>query len=111
MKALRYSAVSPRRQRLIRICQALHFGVLRGIRVENGDPILENGSMLSEERLDLPEQQRPEILLEDFALPQEWRRLFARFDAIQNGSIERIEVRAGIPRRVIFESRMSEIRP
>jgi hypothetical protein len=111
MKTLRYSAVSPRRQQLIRICQALNFGALCDIRIESADPVLEGGSIVSEERLDLPDEPRPEIRLDDFNLCQEWRRLLTRFDAIQNGSIECIEVRAGIPRRVIFESLISGIRP
>jgi len=57
------------------------------------------GSVLLEERLDLPDEPRPEIRLGDFGLSREWQRLFAPFDVIQNGSIERLEVLAGIPRR------------
>jgi hypothetical protein len=33
----------------------------------------------------------------------------ARLDEIRDGRIERIEVRGGIPRRVVFESRISEL--
>ena len=66
--------------------------------------------MFVEERLDLPEETRPEIRLDDFKLSQEWRRLLTRFDAIQNGKINRLEVRSGIPRRVIIESAVPEAR-
>jgi hypothetical protein len=109
-KALRFSAVSPRRQQLIRICQALHFGFIRGIRVQGGEPCLEAAVLVADERLDIPEEVRPEIRLDDFNLSQEWRRLLVRFDQIQDGAIERIEVRAGIPRRVLFESQVPEAR-
>jgi hypothetical protein len=111
MKTLSLSGVSLRRQQLIRICQALNFGTIRGASLQNGDPVLAMASLWVVERLDSPECPRPEIQLADFNLSKEWRRLFGRFDEIQTGVIERIEVRAGIPRRVIFESRMSEIRP
>jgi hypothetical protein len=109
MKTFRFSELPSRRQQLVRLCQALNFGAIRDIRLEDGEPVLIAASVLVEERLDLPEEQRPEIQLDDFNLSKEWRRLFARFDAVQNGSIKRLTVLAGIPRRVIFESRMSEI--
>src|SRR5262245_43288167 len=96
-QVLRFSAVSPRRQRLIKVCQALNFGVTCSMRLENGDPMLAGASMLVEERLDLPEESRPEIRLDEFNLSKEWRRLLSRFDDIQNGIIERLDVRAGLP--------------
>jgi hypothetical protein len=103
--------VSARRQTLIRVCQALNRGSLCDCRLENADPVLEGSSILSEERLDLVEEARSEIQLEDFNLTKEWLRLFSRFDAIRNGHISRVTVIAGIPRRVIFESRMPKARP
>jgi hypothetical protein len=39
---------------------------------------------------------RPELALKDFELLEEIRRLMARLDDIKDGTIERIEVRAGI---------------
>lgn len=110
IRTLRFSAVSPRRQQLIRICQALHFGAIRAICVQDGEAFLEPASLLAEERLDLPEGARPELRLDDFNLCQEWRWLLARFDEIQNGTIERIDLRAGIPRRVLIESRVPQAR-
>lgn len=108
---LRFSEVSQRRQQLIRTCQKLNFGVIRSIRLQNGDPVLEAASFLADERLDLPEEPRPEIRLDNFELCQEWSRLVALLDKLQNGMIERIEVRAGIPRRVVFESRLTVMEP
>jgi hypothetical protein len=70
--------------------------------------VLEAASLFIDERLDLPEEARREIRLNNFQLCQEWCRVVARLDNIQNGMIERIEVRAGIPRRVVFESRLSQ---
>ena len=103
-QTLRFSKLSPARQALIRICQALNFGQIHGVRLQNGDPILESACMLADERLDIPEDVRPEIRSNDFVLCKEWCRLLARLDEIQDGMIERIEVRAAVPRRVVFKS-------
>lgn len=108
MKTLRFSTVSPRRQQLIRMCQALNFGVMSGIRLECGDPVLAASSSLVEDRLDLPDEARPEVRLDDFNLSKEWLRLLARFDEIQDGTIERLEVRAGLPRRILAQARFPD---
>lgn len=63
---------------------------------------------LVDEKLDVNDSPRPEAELADFELPVELCRLMARLDEIRNGKIERIEVRGGLPRRVVFESRLSE---
>ena len=76
IKPLRLSSVTLRRQQLIRACQVLGFGEVRGILVQDGDPNLEAGSLVADERLDKPQDLRPEIGLSDFELCQEWCRLF-----------------------------------
>jgi hypothetical protein len=85
------------------MCQSVNFGQIHDIRLQDGDPVLDSACVLADERLDRPAEPRPEIGLSDFALCEEWRRLFGRLDQIRDGTIEEIEVRAGIPRRMIFE--------
>jgi len=99
----RFSQLSPARQALVRVCQAVNFGQIRDVRLQDGDPILESTFVLADERLDRPAEPRPEIGLNDFVLCEEWRRLLARLDQIRDGTIEQIEVRVGIPRRIAFE--------
>src|SRR5947209_8107857 len=110
IKPLRLSEVSLRRQQLIRVCQTLGFGQVRDLTVQAADPVLKSAKLLSDERLDKPDEPRSEIGLSDFVLCQEWCRLLARLDQIRDGVIERIEVRAGIPRRVVFEARITAAR-
>ena len=43
----------------------------------------------------------------DFELAHEVRRLLDQLDEIENGEIERIEIRAGVPRRLVFQQRLS----
>jgi hypothetical protein len=59
-------------------------------------------------KLDADEGEREEANLPDFALRDEVRRLLGHLDQLQNGTVERIEVRSGVPRRVIIERRLTE---
>lgn len=94
---------------LVRVLQATNFGELQGIHVEDAEPIFDGGSMLVlDAKLDKEEETRPELDLTDFALGVEVLRLMSRLDELRNGIIQRLEVRAGIPRRLIFESRLME---
>lgn len=105
----RFSQLSPRRQALVRLCQRVNFGQIEKLHVENAEPAFESETVaLVDEKLDAGEMPRPESELADFELPAELCRLMTRLDEIKNGRIERIEVRAGLPRRVLFESRLQE---
>jgi hypothetical protein len=106
-KTIRFSQLSPARQTLVQMCQALNFGQIQGLRLREAEPVLNPPPVvLVETRLDLADEPRPEIQLKDFELPDELRRLMARLDEIKEGTIERLEVRAGIPRRLVVESRL-----
>jgi hypothetical protein len=48
--------------------------------------------------------------LSDFSLGEEVRRLFAQIDALKKGTIERIVVHPGIPRRVTLRSSLQQER-
>jgi hypothetical protein len=58
-------------------------------------------------KLDSERRPRLELAQVDFALCAENIRLMALFDDIQDGRISKIEVRAGVPRRVVFEERIA----
>jgi hypothetical protein len=106
-EARRFSELSSARQALVRILQAVNFGELEGIQVQNADPILDATSVvILDAKLDKEESPRPEIDLADFALSAEVLRLMGWLDDLKNGTIKRLEVRAGIPRRLVFESRL-----
>jgi hypothetical protein len=109
-RILRFSELSPARQALVRLCQRLNFGIIQSVGIQNADPVFDPGSVvLVDEKLDVDGAPRPEAELTDFELAAELRRLMIRLDEIRDGRIERIEVRGGIPRRVVFESRISEL--
>ena len=106
-EAKRFLQLSPARQFLIRILQEVNFGELQGIHVLDADPIFDVTSVvILDAKLDKEEVPRQELDLNDFALCTEVLRLMSRLDELKNGTIQRLEVRAGIPRRLIFESRV-----
>jgi hypothetical protein len=109
---LRFSQLSLPRQALVRLCQRMNFGQIQKLRVQDGDPAFDPSHVvLIDEKLDSNEAPRPESDVPDFVLPAELFRLFARFDEMNDGMIERLEVRAGIPRRVIYESVVPDLFP
>lgn len=103
----RFLELSPARQALVRILQAINFGELQGIEVRDADPIFDGASVvILDVKLDKEDVPRTELDLPDFALSMEVLRLMSRLDELKNATIQRLEVRAGIPRRLVFESRL-----
>ena len=109
MTMLRFSDLSSSRKALVRLFQKLNFGQIQNLSLRNGEPVFALPPLvLFDIKLDNDEGPRPELNLADFALCDEIRRLVARLDELNNGRIERIEVRGGLPRRVVIEHRLTE---
>jgi hypothetical protein len=107
----RFSQLSPERQALVRILQAVNFGEIRDVHIRDGNPISDDASVvLLDAKLDTEENPRSELHLGDFELRAEVGRLMSRLDELKDGTIRRLEVRAGIPRRLVFESRLRDVR-
>jgi len=103
---LRLSQLSPARQALVRALQTVNFGELQNIQVRNGEPMFGDAAVtVFDTKSDKDEGPRAEIGLPDFLLNAEASHLIARLDEFKNGTIQRLEVRAGIPRRLVFETR------
>jgi hypothetical protein len=89
---------------LVRLCQFTNFGEIRDVEVKAGEPVFGSLSqILVDLRLDVDEVRRPEAVLADFVLGREMRRLVGEIERIENGRIARIEIRAGLPRRILYE--------
>jgi hypothetical protein len=106
-KPLRFSQLSASRQALVRLCQDINFGQIQGLHVRDFDPVWDPApTVLSEIKLDIEEPPRSESELPDFKLSSQIQRLMRRLDQLKDGRIERIEVREGIPRRLVLTSRL-----
>jgi hypothetical protein len=66
-------------------------------------------NVLVDIRLDFDEPARDELTLADFALCAEVCRLLSLLDHVENGTISKIGVRVGIPRRITIEKQMKEV--
>src|SRR5690242_16639236 len=103
---LRYSGISSARQSLIRLFQQTNYGELRGLTVCDGEPVFTPVPfVVIDLKLDSPAEQRPELNLIDFVLGTEVAHLLDWLDQVRDAEIERIEVRAGIPRRLVLQAR------
>ena len=102
-KAIRFSELSPQRQKLIRLCQETNYGFIRDLEVRERQPVFDPPPVvLVDFKLDSTDQRRPETALADFQLPGEVLRLMDRLDELVTIKVDSLEVRAGIPRRIVF---------
>jgi hypothetical protein len=95
------SALTPARKWLVEQMQRLGFGQLCELQVRSGEPVLHppprvvrDVKFASEDRLP------PERGQGDFLLKQQIIELFAYFDQLQDGVIDVIEVKHGLPFRL-----------
>jgi hypothetical protein len=105
MSATSFLRLSEPRQVLVRLCQTMNFGQIHDLSVRDREPVLKSPApaVFVDIRLDAEERPREEISSADFTLRAEVTRLMALLDKIENGKISKIEVRAGLPRRVTLE--------
>jgi hypothetical protein len=109
-KIQRFLQLSPARQALVRLFQAVNFGEIQDVHVRDADPIFDQASVVVlSVRFDRKEVPRPELGLADFDLPVEVCRLISLLDELKDGTIQRLEVRAGIPHHLVFETRVSTV--
>jgi hypothetical protein len=102
-RAVRFSELSPPRQMLVRLCQAIDYGSLCGLQIREKEPAFASQpTLLADVKLDVDRVARPEIDLPDFVLRDEIICLMEHLDELVNTTIECLEVHAGVPRRLIF---------
>lgn len=108
IRTLWFSALTIPRQVLVRLCQQVNFGIITGLEICGGEPVFSpEPTVLVDHRLDCDECPRREVELQDFLLTDEVRRLMSTLDQIGNGVIERLEIRAGLPRRLVFPRKLA----
>jgi hypothetical protein len=106
----RFSSLSYLRQGLLRLCQSINYGDISNLAVRDREPVLSDPECVAlvDIKLDSEQHARPELGQSDFVLSTEVVRLMALLDTIQDGKISKLEIRAGIPRRVVWENRATK---
>lgn len=109
--SLRFTQLSAPRQALVRLLQSINFGYVEGLEIRRGEPVFNPAPMVYVEvKLDAAAAPRPEMESADFELRSEVVRLVEQFDDLGDGSIERIDIRHGVPRRVVIERPIQGVR-
>src|SRR5947209_5155774 len=102
------SSLSSPRQVLVRLCQSVDFGQIIDLHIRDREPRFDPApAVLLDIKLDSDLQARPELALDDFELCSEMRRLLGQIDKIGDGCIQRIEVRHGLPCRLLVEAKVA----
>ncbi len=94
--------LSGQRQRLLELMQEIAFGQIRDLNVKQGEPQFHPSPQVAKDwKLDGENGARPELYLRDFTLKEQHHKLFEVFDTICDGTIDEINIRAGLPCRVL----------
>jgi hypothetical protein len=96
------AALSPARRRLVELLQQLNFGRVEGLSVLDGDPVFDPPPrVVREVKFGGENGPRPEAAAPDFPLKSQVVELFRHFDEIGDGTIDVLEVKHGLPFRMV----------
>jgi hypothetical protein len=104
------SDLSAPRQALVRLCQTIDYGQILDLHIrDDREPSFSpEPQVIVEVKLDNDPRPRSDELA-DFLLPGEVLRLMDRIDEIGAGHIQKIEIRAGLPKRVLIHASLREV--
>jgi hypothetical protein len=102
MKTLTKVSSSNSRRDLLELMQEANFARIEGLQVRDGDPVVKpRPRVIQEIKFCAENGPRPERGIADFTLKKQVIELFALFDEMQNGTIDLLEVKHGLPFRVL----------
>jgi hypothetical protein len=109
---IHFTDLSPGQRRLLRLFQAINFGRIDELEVRNGEPQFSPlPRVFVELKLDVDDGPRPESRQQHFPLRSQVGRFFAQLAQLRDSTIERIEVRHGLPFRMVVEAMPAEVEP
>ena len=109
---MRMEDLSPAKQRLLPLFQAINFGRVEELEIRNGEPEFSPAPRVFVElKLDANDGPRPESRLDRFPLRSQVERFFAQITRLDGGTVEVIEVRHGLPFRMVIEAMPAEVEP
>lgn len=109
---MRMEDLSPAKQRLLRLFQAINFGRLEELEIRDGEPEFSPAPRIFVElKLDVNDGPRPESHLDGFPLRNQVERCLEQIARLNEGTVEMIEVRHGLPFRMVIETMPAEVEP
>jgi hypothetical protein len=100
---LKKASLSPARRQLLERFQQLNFGRLEGMVVRDRQPVLDPPpTIIREVKFGAENGSRSELQADDFILKSQVVELFAAFDDLRDGVVEVLEVKHGLPFRMLI---------
>ena len=94
--------LSARRTELLELMQSINFGRIKGLAIRDGEPVVHPRPVIVREIKFAGENgPRPELGITDFLLKKKVIELFDFFDKSRNGVIDLLEIKHGLPFRMI----------
>ena len=104
MKPPRKSALSPPQAELVGLMQKLDFGIIEGLVIRDGLPVLKpRPSVVRDVKFGAGNGRRSEAGLTDFVLKANVQELMDTFASLGNATVRRLEVKHGLPFRMQVE--------
>ncbi|MEN6451399.1 MAG: hypothetical protein ABFC96_12980 [Thermoguttaceae bacterium] len=98
----RKASLSPARRRLLELLQQVNFGRLESLVIADDEPVFDPSPRIVREiKFGSENGPRHEIGAADFNLKSQVIELLAFFDELHNGTIDVLEIKHGLPFRVI----------
>jgi hypothetical protein len=98
------SGLSVGQRRLLEMMQQLNFGRIENLVVRAGEPTFEPPPKIVQEiKIGGENGPRPELARDNFALKNQIGELFEHLDRIGHGIVALIEVKHGLPFRLVVE--------
>jgi hypothetical protein len=98
------SALSINRRRLVETMQTLNFGRIEALHIRAGEPAFSPAPRVTQDiKLGTENSPRPELDRVDFVLRSSVIEMFAHFEKLHDGTVAVIEVRHGLPFRLVLE--------
>ena len=102
--------LTPAKQRLLRLFQAINFGRVEELEIREGEPEFSPAPRVFVElKLDANDGPRPESRLDRFPLRSQVARFFTQIARLNDGTVELVEVRHGLPFRMVIEAMPAEV--
>jgi hypothetical protein len=96
------ASLSPARRRLLEVFQQINFGRLETLAVRNGEPSFDpHPVIVREHKFGGENGPRSELDAANFLLKQQVVELFEHFDKLGDGVIDVLEIKHGLPFRLI----------
>jgi hypothetical protein len=104
-------SLTPQRQRLVELFQQINFGRVEGLHVQSGQPKFDPEPTITNEfKFGSENGPREESNQSNFLLKRQIQELFDSFDQLQNGVIDVIEVKHGLPFRMEVKNQVTKFK-